>query len=54
LTTALDGGGVQLYPQEKNPPVPTGEEAGWVPAPVWTWFRRGKFPAPAGNRIQMN
>jgi hypothetical protein len=44
LTAALTGGG-QLHdlaalPQEKEPPVPTGqEEAGWAPEPVWTLWR---------------
>jgi hypothetical protein len=32
LTSALDGG--------KEPPVPIGYEAGWVPKPVWT--RQGR------------
>jgi hypothetical protein len=30
-------------PPEKEPPVPIGKEAGWVPEPVWTLWRR-KFP----------
>jgi hypothetical protein len=25
-----------LYPRRKDPPVPTGQEAGWSPFPVWT------------------
>jgi hypothetical protein len=25
-----------LYRQGKDPPVPTGQEAGWAPEPVWT------------------
>jgi hypothetical protein len=31
----------------KEPLVPTGEEAGWAPKPVWTQWWREKFPAPA-------
>jgi hypothetical protein len=41
-TSALDGGewsasrpGRALAP-EKGPPVPTGQEAGWAPEPVWS------------------
>jgi hypothetical protein len=25
-----------LLPPRKGPPVPIGQEAGWVPEPVWT------------------
>jgi hypothetical protein len=35
----------------KEPQVPTGEEAGWTPEPVWKLWRREKFLPPAGNRI---
>ena len=41
LTSALDEGVVvkatsrSLYPREKDP-VPTVQEAGWAPGPVWT------------------
>jgi hypothetical protein len=38
-------------PSGKEPLVPTGEEAGWVPEPVCTRLKREKFPAPVGNRI---
>jgi hypothetical protein len=38
-----------LTPGEE-PPLPTGYEVGWTPEPVWTRCRRGKFPAPVGNR----
>jgi len=34
----------------REPLVPTGEEAGWNPEPVWKLWRRGKFPALAGTR----
>jgi hypothetical protein len=44
-TSALDGGewlasrpGCALAPV-KGPPVPTGQEAGWSPEPVWTDVR---------------
>jgi hypothetical protein len=41
-TSALDGVSGQrhapaaLLPPGKGPPVPTGQEAGWAPEPVWT------------------
>jgi len=38
-------------PPGKEPPVPIGYEAGWALEPVWTRWRREKFPAPASNRI---
>jgi hypothetical protein len=34
----------------KGPPVPTGQEAGWAPEPVWTERSEEKSFAPAGNR----
>jgi hypothetical protein len=40
-TSALDGVSGQrhapaaLYPWGKDPPVPIGQEAGWVPEPIW-------------------
>jgi hypothetical protein len=34
----------------KNPPVPTGQMAGWVPLLVWKLCRREKYLVPAGNR----
>jgi hypothetical protein len=34
-----------LFPV-KEPPVPIGQEAGWAPEPVWTRWRREKFPHP--------
>jgi len=33
----------------KEPLVPIGYEAGWIPEPVWIRCRREKFPAPAGS-----
>jgi hypothetical protein len=35
---------------EKEPPVPTGYEAGWVPESVWAQWRGEKFPCTAENR----
>jgi hypothetical protein len=41
-TSALDGvsgqchAQVVLYPPGKDPPVPTLQEAGWTPQPIWT------------------
>jgi len=37
-------------PLEKEPPVPIRLEAVQAPEPVWTWWRREKFPAPTGNQ----
>jgi hypothetical protein len=34
----------------KEPLVPIGQEAVWVPEPVWTLWWREKFPTPAGTR----
>jgi hypothetical protein len=42
FTSALDGGEWSVsrlgcaLPPGKGPPVPTGQEAGWAPEPVWT------------------
>jgi hypothetical protein len=56
LTSALDGGewsasrpGCAL-PPGKGPPVPTGQEAGWVPKPVWTQRLEEKSSASVGDR----
>jgi hypothetical protein len=38
---------VPLYLRVKTP-VPTGQEAGWAPGPVWTVWRTDKSPVPAG------
>jgi hypothetical protein len=55
-TTALDGGewsasrpGCAL-PPGKGPPVPTVQEAGWAPEPVWTQKLEEKSFVPAGDR----
>jgi hypothetical protein len=45
----------QIYPPAvlplgKLPLVPIGWEAGRALEPVWTQWRREKFPSPAGNR----
>jgi hypothetical protein len=54
LTSALDGVEWSTlrpgrFTPGKEPLVPIGKEAGWVPEPFWTQWRE-KFPAPAGNR----
>jgi len=36
-------------PSEKEPSVPVGYEAEWDPEPVWTRWRREKFPIPTEN-----
>jgi hypothetical protein len=35
---------------EKEPPVPTEQEAGWAPKPVWKLWSIGTPTAPAVNR----
>jgi len=57
LISVLDGGewsasrpGRFALPPGKEHPVPTGEEAGWAPEPIWTWWRReNPITAPDGN-----
>ena len=44
-STALIG---RFTPVEK-PPVPTEQEAGWIPEPVWMFLSTGKSPVPARN-----
>jgi hypothetical protein len=39
-----------LYPRGKDPPVPTVQEAGWVPEPVWTQSLEEKSSASVGDR----
>ena len=43
--TALIG---RFTPVEK-PLVPTEQEAGWIPKPVWIFLSTDKFPVPARN-----
>jgi len=31
-------------------PIPTEQDAGWAPEPVWSFWRRDKSPAPTGIR----
>jgi hypothetical protein len=56
LTSALDGGDWSAsrpgrdLPPGKGPPVPTGEETGWAPEPVWTQGLEKKSSASAGDR----
>jgi hypothetical protein len=55
-TSALDGGEWsasrpgRALPPGKGPPVPTVQEAGWAPEPVWTQRLKEKASAPAGDR----
>jgi hypothetical protein len=37
-----------LSPQGNSPQYALHRMAGWAPEPVWTRYRRGKFPAPSG------
>jgi hypothetical protein len=37
-------------PSAKEPPVPIGYEAVWLPEPVWTLWTGEKSLAPSGNR----
>jgi hypothetical protein len=40
-----------LQSQGKSCPVPTGQEIGWAPEPVWIQWQREKLPAPAEKLI---
>jgi hypothetical protein len=56
LTTALEGGEWsasrpgRALPPGKEPPVPTVQEAGWAPEPVWKQRLEEKSSAPVGDR----
>jgi hypothetical protein len=56
LTSALEGGERsasrpgRALPPDKEPPVPTVQEAGWAPEPVWTRGLEGKSSASVGDR----
>ena len=39
-------------PQKKRAPVPTVQEAGWAPSPLWTGAENGKSLSPAGVQTQ--
>jgi hypothetical protein len=58
LTSALDGGEWsasrpgRALPPGKGPPVPTGQEAGWAPEPVWTKRLEEKSSASVADRIR--
>jgi hypothetical protein len=42
----------QLHGPAALPSVPTGQEAGWAPEPIWTLWSREKSLSPNGNRNQ--
>jgi hypothetical protein len=44
---------VQIHASATLPPVPTGKESGWAPAPVWRSLRgdENKNLAPIGDTI---
>jgi hypothetical protein len=56
LTSALERGEWsasrpgRALPPDKEPPVPTVQEAGWAPEPDWTQRLEGKSSAPVGDR----
>jgi hypothetical protein len=56
LTPALEGGEWSAsrpghaLPLGKEPPVPTVQEAGWAPEPVWMQRLEEKSCVPVGNR----
>jgi hypothetical protein len=56
LTSALEGGEWsasrpgRALPSGKEPPVPTVQEAGWAPQPVWTQRLEEKSSASVGDR----
>jgi hypothetical protein len=56
LTSALEGGEWsasrhgRALPPGKQPPVPTVQEAGWAPEPVWTQRLEEKSSASVRNR----
>jgi hypothetical protein len=56
LTPALEGGEWsasrlgRALPPGKEPPVPTVQEAGWAPEPVWTQRIEEKSCASVGDR----
>jgi hypothetical protein len=37
-------------PPGKEPPVPSGQEAGWAPEPVWTQWLEEKSSVSVGDR----
>jgi hypothetical protein len=51
LASALEGGEWSASrPGRPLPPVPTVQEAGWVPEPVWTQRLEEKSSASVGDR----
>jgi hypothetical protein len=59
LTSVLDGGEWsasrpdRALPPGKGPSVPTGQEAGWAPEPVWTQRLEEKSSASVGDRTSV-
>jgi hypothetical protein len=43
-----------LYPPGKGPPVPTVQEAGWAPEPVWTQRLEEKSNNFWGTKLKRN
>jgi hypothetical protein len=43
----------RALPAGKESPVPTVQEAGWAPEPVWTQRLQEKSFAPAGDRTSI-
>jgi hypothetical protein len=38
-----------VQPPGKETPIPTGQEAGWTPEPVWSTWKREKILTSTGN-----
>jgi hypothetical protein len=59
LTSALEGGEWSAsrpsrpLPPDKEPPVPTVQEAVWAPEPVWTQGLEEKSSASVGDRTPL-
>jgi hypothetical protein len=60
LISALEGGEWsasrpgRALPPGKEPPVPTVQEVGWAPEPVWTQKLEEKSSASVGDRIPVD
>jgi hypothetical protein len=58
LTLALDGGEWSVrcpcpFTSRERGLVPTGQEAGWAPEPVWTLWRRDKSSTPENRSMNI-